>query len=285
MTRVDVGPIPLEHPRAAVRARRRPGGAGRAARQDDGHAARPRAFRDRPDRCRDRRRGRRGAHARRLALRRRPRDAARHGVLDHDRAARRARHVDAGRADRPQRRDRVRGRPRDPRRHRPARPHRAAGPAPYAQRQAAARPPDRPRRARGGAGGRRARSPRDRPQGPDRRLRRRLRAARLRPHLLRRAHPSRDPHLLALPPPGRPAGRRRLHLARRLAGRAARDRPDDARLLPRPRARARRRRDDRHPRRARHRPHRRLLPARRRPHGDATSSPPRRPTSARACAP
>ena len=127
--------------------------------------------------------------------------------------------------------DRLRRRPRHPGRHRDPRADRAAGAAPHAARKRAARPPGllgpsviAPRRDR-------PRLPDARPQRPDRRLRRRLRAARLRPLLLRAAHPPRDAHVLALAPPGRPAGRRRLHLAGRLARRAARDRPDDARLL------------------------------------------------------
>src|SRR5215218_9914804 len=154
MTPVDVGSLSLDHPRALVRARGRPGRAGGAAREDDGDAACGRALRHRARRCRARRRRRRHAHARRPALGRRPRDAARHRVLDDDRTAGRARHGDPGRADRPERRDRVRRRPRHSRRYRPAGPDRAAGAAPHAQRQAADDPPGRARRrgarARGG---------------------------------------------------------------------------------------------------------------------------------------
>ena len=89
-----------------------------AHRQAHGHAAGRDAFlargRGRVDQCRRVGRPDRGRRPRR----RRPRRAARHRVLDDDRAARRPRPRDARRPRRPQRRDRARRRPLAPRRRR-----------------------------------------------------------------------------------------------------------------------------------------------------------------------
>ena len=202
MTRVDVGPIPLDHPRAAVRARRRPGGAGRAARQDDGHAAGARALRRRLAGA-----GIAAVAAAALTLagwRAVDGRAMLLGTAFSTMTALLAVHAlsTPGVLIGPNGVIAFAGRPRHPRRHRPARPDRAAGAAPHAQRQAAARAPDLARRARGRARRRRARVPDARPQGPDRRLRRRLRAARLRPQLLRRCSPTARPA-----PSGSPAAR------------------------------------------------------------------------------